>query len=50
MSGGDALTKLDEEFRLYRKYSADTDIKYDTDPLPPLSDEKTKETPSPNKK
>jgi hypothetical protein len=50
MSGGDALTRLDEEFRLYRKYSADTDIKYDTDPLPPLSDDKTKETPSPNKK
>ena len=54
MSGGDALTKLDEEFRLYRKYSADTDIKYDTDPLPPLPDDKTKEIPAtqpkPNKK
>jgi hypothetical protein len=50
MSGGDALTKLDEEFRLYRKYSADADIKYDTDPLPPLPDDKTKETPAPKKK
>ena len=54
MNGGDALTKLDEEFRLYRKYSADADIKYDTDPLPPLPDDKTKETPAtqpkPNKK
>jgi hypothetical protein len=54
MSGGEVLTRLDEEFRSYRKYSADTDIKYDTDPLPPLPDDKTKETPAtqpkPNKK
>jgi len=46
MSGGEVLTKLDEEFRLYRKYSAEAEIKYDTDPLPPLSDDKTKETPA----
>jgi len=50
MSGGDALQRLDEEFRLYRKYSADAEIKYDADPLPPLPDDKTKETPTPNKK
>jgi hypothetical protein len=54
MTGGEVLTKLDEEFRLYRKYSAEAEIKYDTDPLPPLSDDKTKETPAtqpkPNKK
>jgi hypothetical protein len=54
MSGGEVLTRLDEEFRSYRKYSADADIKYDTDPLPPLPDDKTKETPAtqpkPNKK
>ena len=54
MSGGEVLTRLDEEFRLYRKYSADADIKYDTDPIPPLPDDKTKETPAtqpkPNKK
>jgi hypothetical protein len=54
MSGGEVLTRLDEEFRSYRKYSADTDIKYDTDPLPPLPEDKTKETPAtqpkPNKK
>jgi hypothetical protein len=54
MSGGDALQKLDEEFRLYRKYSAEAEIKYDADPLPPLPDDKTKETPAtqpkPNKK
>jgi hypothetical protein len=46
MSGGDALTRLDEEFRLYRKYSAEAGITYDTDPLPPLPDDKTKETPA----
>ena len=54
MSGGEVLTRLDEEFRLYRKYSAEAEIKYDTDPLPPLPDDKTKETPAtqpkPNKK
>ena len=44
MSGGDVLTRLDEEFRLYRKYSAEAEIKYDTDPIPPLPDDKTKET------
>jgi hypothetical protein len=54
MTGGEVLTRLDEEFRLYRKYSADADITYDTDPLSPLPDDKTKETPAtqpkPNKK
>jgi hypothetical protein len=46
MSGGEVLTKLDEEFRLYRKYSAEAEIKYDTDPIAPLPDDKTKETPA----
>ncbi len=54
MSGGEVLTRLDEEFRLYRKYSAEAGITYDTDPLPPLPDDKTRETPAtqpkPNKK
>ena len=46
MTGGEVLTKLDEEFRLYRKYSAEAEIKYDTDPIAPLPDDKTKETPA----
>jgi hypothetical protein len=46
MTGGEVLTRLDEEFRLYRKYSADAGITYDTDPLPPLPEDKTKETPA----
>ena len=54
MSGGEVLTRLDEEFRLYRKYTAEAEIKYDTDPIAPLPDDKTKETPAtqpkPNKK
>jgi hypothetical protein len=54
MNGGDALQRLDEEFRLYRKYTAEAEIKYDTDPIAPLPDDKTKETPAtqpkPNKK
>jgi len=48
MSGGDVLTRLDEEFRLYRKYTAEAEIQYDTDPLPPLPDDKTKETVAPD--
>jgi hypothetical protein len=49
MSGGEVLTRLDEEFRLYRKYSAEAEITYDTDPLPPpLPDDKTKETAATN--
>lgn len=40
MSDSETVQKIDEEFRLYRKYSADSEIKYDTDPLPPLPEEK----------
>ena len=36
------VQKLDEEFRLYRKYSADSEISFDA--VPPLPDDKTKET------
>jgi len=40
----DALHRIDEEFRLYRKYSAESEIKFDTEALAPLPDDKTKET------
>jgi hypothetical protein len=40
----DVLQRIDEEFRLYRKYSAESEIKFDTETPPPLPDEKTKET------
>jgi len=45
----DGISRLDEEFRLYRKYSADAIIKYDsdTDPIAPLPDDKTKESKEP---
>ena len=46
---GDYLSRNDKEFRIYRKYSADAVIKYDTEetgPPPPLEENKTKETPS----
>ncbi len=39
---GRFLVKNEVEFRLYRKFGADSDIKYDTTP-DPLSDAKTKE-------
>ena len=38
------LTKNDEIFANYQKYSADTEIKFDTEPLPPASPERAKET------
>lgn len=45
---GDYLSRNDKEFRIYRKYSADAVIKYDTEEAgtpPPLEENKTKETP-----
>jgi hypothetical protein len=48
MATDDYMTKNDAEFRVYRKYSAESDIKFDTNDVPaPLSDEKTKETSDP---
>jgi hypothetical protein len=42
----DVLQRIDEEFRLYRKYSADSEIKFDSEVPAPLPDDKTKETPA----
>jgi hypothetical protein len=51
MAADDYMTKNDAEFRVYRKYSAESDIKFDTTDVPaPLPDEKTKETTDPKKK
>jgi hypothetical protein len=44
MREGKFLTKNDLEFRLYRKFSAEAEIKFDTPE--PLPDEKTKEEPA----
>jgi len=46
MKGSDVWSRLDEEFRVYRKYSAESDIKFDTEPIAPLPEDKTKETPA----
>jgi hypothetical protein len=43
MAHGDGMTKNDELFANYQKYSADTEIKFDTDPLPAATPEKNKE-------
>lgn len=43
MAGDDGFTKNDELFANYQKYSADTEIKFDTEPLPPEPPEKSKE-------
>ena len=48
MKSNEGIIRLDEEFRLYRKYSADTEIKYDAEPIAPLPDDKTKETKDPS--
>jgi hypothetical protein len=47
MTMSEGIVRLEEEFRLYRKYSADSEIKFDADPIPPLPDDKTKETKNP---
>lgn len=48
MAADDYLTKNDAEFRVYRKYSAESDIKFETSDVPaPLPDDKTKETADP---
>jgi hypothetical protein len=51
MDASDFLTMNILEFHMYRKYSAESEIKYDADigaapPPPPISDDKTKETPA----
>ena len=43
----DEIQRLDQEFRLYRKYSADSTFKPEEDPIAPLPDDNTKETPDP---
>ena len=49
MSADDYMTRNDTEFRIYRKYSAESDIKFDVTDIPaPLTDDKTKETTDPN--
>jgi len=47
-TAADFLEKNENEFRIYRKYSADSSITYDDANLPPLPDDKTKETVDPN--
>ena len=44
MKGSDVWSRLDEEFRVYRKYSTESDIKFDSEPIAPLPEDKTKET------
>jgi len=48
MKGGRESTKNEIEFRAYRKFEADTFIKYDLDPNapPPLPESKTQESPA----
>ena len=45
MHTGREWTKNEKEFRLYRKFSADSLIKFNDKDMPPLPDDKTKEQP-----
>ena len=45
---GDYVTRNDKEFKIYRKYSADSSVTFDDANAPPIPDEKTKETVDPN--
>ncbi len=47
MSADDYMSRNDTEFRMYRKYSADSDIKFDVEPIAPLPDEKVQEIKDP---
>ena len=47
MRDGHEASRNEIEWRQYRKYSADTNIVYDTGDDKPLSDDKTKEQPTP---
>ena len=49
MRGADVLNRIEEEFRLYRKYSAESELKFDTEPLPPSPDEKPRPPAAPRK-
>ena len=46
MAGDQSLDKIETEFRLYRKYSAESILKFDTETPPPLPEDQTKETPA----
>lgn len=35
LGGVDTVNAIEEDFRLYRKYSAESELKFDTEPLPP---------------
>lgn len=47
MAADDYMTKNDAEFRIYRKYSADSAISFDAETPPPLPEDKTTETKDP---
>ncbi len=46
MTTDEYMSRNDTEFRLYRKYSAESEIKFDTETPAPLPEESTKETPA----
>jgi hypothetical protein len=46
-TGRDFVERNDNEFRIYRKYEAESTISFDAPDLAPLPDDKTKETPDP---
>lgn len=46
MRADDYLSKNETEFRMYRKYSAESELKFDAETPEPLPPEKTKETPA----
>ena len=51
MAADDYMTRNDEEFRIYRKYSTSSEITFDTETeVPPLPEDKTRETKEPPKK
>ncbi len=47
LADSEFFSRNDTEFRNYRKYQVESELKFDTDTPPPLPDDKTKEAPPP---
>jgi hypothetical protein len=50
LTADDYTTRNDDEFRMYRKYSVESELKFDAETPDALPEDQTRETPSPAKK
>lgn len=50
LTADDYTTRNDDEFRMFRKYSVESELKFDTETPEPLPEDQTRETPAPLRK